>query len=513
MSDVSSAYSSTSRITGLYSNLDTDAIVKDLLSVEQTKVDKKKQEKTRDEWYGDALDDVKTLVDDFRKTYITSGGTGSMLSSATYKNFTTKITGGSDSAAEVSGTTGALAGSYTINSISQLAKNAGVSSSQKVSADGTNISESNTVKLSALNLSNALEFDSKGQISFSINGEEFSFDGDDTLQSMINTVNADDKAGVTMKYSRLTDTFTITADEGGADSAVTIKNLSGNAFGADSAFGIAAGSTQTDGYGSKGQDAVLSIEGVQVTRASNDFTIDGITYSLKNTTNEAVPFSVRRDVSSTVESVQKFIDDYNVLAGKLGALLEEKDYSSDYPPLTSDQEDDMSENQITAWNEKAKSGLLRNDGDLKSFLRSMKNAFSSVLGGTGKSASSIGLSAANYFSSDSGNIVVDQDKLTAALEKDPDAVISMLTNSGDSQKGLLYKMSDSVTSYLDKVNDSIKANNKAVSGTGGLDDKIEDMEDDLDDDAEKYYNKFSVMETALSKLNSQMSMLSSLFSS
>ena len=106
-----------------------------------------------------------------------------------------------------------------------------------------------------------------------------------------------------------------------------------------------------------------------------------------------------------------------------------------------------------------------------------------------------------------------RNKLTAALEKDPDSVISMLTNSGDSQKGLLYKMSDSVTSYLDKVKNSIKANDKAVSGTGGLDDKIEDMEDDLDDDAEKYYNKFSVMETALSKLNSQMSMLSSLFSS
>ena len=513
MSDISSAYSSTSRITGLFSNLDTDAIVKDLMKVEQGKVDKKKQEKTKDEWYGDALSDVQTLIKQFKSNYLTASTTGSMLSSLTYKSFTTKITSGSDSVVSITATTGASAGSYTVDSITRLAKNASVSSSQAVSAAGTNISESNIVKLSNLNFANALQFDSNGEISFKINGEQFTFNRNDTLQNMVNTINSDDKAGVTMKYSRLTDMFTVTADDGGAKSYVTIENISGNAFGTHSAFGIAAGSTRIDGYGSKGQDADLSINGVSITKSSNDFTIDGVTYSLKNTTDQAVGFSVERDISATVKYVKKFIDDYNTLAGKLNKLLDEKDYSHDYPPLTTDQEKDMSENQINTWNAKAKSGLLRGNSDIKSFLHNMKNAFVSVLGGTGKAASSIGLNTANYYSADSGNIIVDGDKLTAAMEKDPDVVISMFTNSSSDKKGLVYKISDSVASYLDNVADSIKANNKAMSGPGGLDDKIKDMEDGLDETAQKYYNKFSVMETALSKLNSQMSMLSSLFNS
>lgn len=252
----------------------------------------------------------------------------------------------------------------------------------------------------------------------------------------------------------------------------------------------------------------MSINGVAITKNSNDFTIDGVAYSLKDKTDQAVSFSVSRDISSTVKYVKNFIDDYNTLVGKLNKLLDEKDYSHDYPPLTTDQEKDMSESQINAWNAKAKSGLLRGDSDIKSFLHNMKNAFISALGGTGKTASSIGLNTANYFSADSGNIIVDEDKLTAALEKDPDVVISMFTNSDSDKKGLVYKMSDSLTTYLDTVKDSIKANDKTMDD---LDDKIDDMEDGLKDTSKKYYDKFAVMETALSKLNSQMSMLSSLF--
>lgn len=189
------------------------------------------------------------------------------------------------------------------------------------------------MKLSKLNFANALLFGSDGKISFKINGEQFTFSGNDTLQNMINTINADDKAGVTMKYSRLTDGFTITADQGGANSYVTIENISGNAFGGThSAFGIAAGSTRLDGYGSKGQDASLSINGVAITKNSNDFTIDGVAYSLKDKTDQAVSFSVSRDISSTVKYVKNFIDDYNTLVGKLNKLLDEKDYSHDYPP-------------------------------------------------------------------------------------------------------------------------------------------------------------------------------------
>ncbi len=327
---------------------------------------------------------------------------------------------------------------------------------------------------------------------------------------MINTVNADEDAGVTMKYSRLTDAFTITADAGGAESNVTVINISGNAFGLDGAFGIGSGSTILPGYGTKGQNALLTVEGIPVTRDSNEFTVDGIKYTLKNTTGEAVNFTVSRDVSSIVEKVKAFADAYNKLAEELNGLLSEKDYSGDYKPLTATQEGEMSDKQIETWNEKAKSGLLRNNRSLKSFVSGSKNAFYSALGGTGKTAASIGVASASYYSSDAGKIVVDEAALTKALEENPEKVIAMFTSSAADSKGLIYKMSDSATSYIKNLDASIKASGLTTSK---LETRIGDMEDDLDTLTERYYQKFSAMEQALGRLNSQVSLMSSLFAS
>ncbi len=97
-------------------------------------------------------------------------------------------------------------------------------SSSNISANGTTeISASNTAKLSELKFANSLEFYGD-KISFSINGKVFSFSSDTTLQSMINTINNDETANVTIKYSRLTNGFTITADSGGASSRIAKKN-------------------------------------------------------------------------------------------------------------------------------------------------------------------------------------------------------------------------------------------------------------------------------------------------
>ena len=634
MSDVNSVYSGTSRITGLYSQLDTDEIVKDLVAVQQSKIDSKEQAKTKQEWYSDALGTVNDLVKDFKNNYLSALGENSMASSGTYKCYSAEVS--DTTAVSVETTSGAITGSYTIDSITQLAQNAGISSAGRISADGTSISASNTAALKNLSFANELTFNASDQISFEINDVTFTFGKDTTLQTMINTINADEDAGVTMKYSRLTDGFTITADEGGADSSVSIKNISGNAFGEESAFGITDGTTgdayaatvssagsfvdsgifvsagitrystlgemdtaasgalfngdpsldftingenfsfdsstsildmmytvnnssagakmsfdSTSGgftlksvetgedaavtltnelgnafgaagvfgidegtvsgsiYGEMGQDALCSIEGVEVTRDSNDFTIDGISYTLKQTTSEAVDFSVTRDFSSTVDSIKTFVDAYNELTDKLNLLLDEKDYSSDYKPLTAEQEDDLSESQIEKWNSKAKSGLMRNNNNLEGFLRDMKNAFFSAVGGTGKTMAAIGITTAGFFSDDAGKIVIDEDKLTAALEDNPESVISMFTDTKSGSKGLVYKLADAANAYQNVIDEDEKTTAKQIDK---LDDRISEMEDDLDDMANRYYKKFSVMEQSLAKLNSMSGMLSSLFS-
>ena len=123
---------------------------------------------------------------------------------------------------------------------------------------------------------------------------------------MMSTINSSD-AGVKMTYSSLTKGFTITAKATGSSSRVEIQNLSGNAFDEENAaFGIAA--TQEPVYG---QDAILTIEGRDVVRSSNTFTIDGITYTLNDESSAPISFNVP-DVESTVNKISAFIDAYNL---------------------------------------------------------------------------------------------------------------------------------------------------------------------------------------------------------
>ena len=172
----------------------------------------------------------------------------------------------------------------------------------------------------------------------------------------------------------------------------------------------------------------------------------------------------------------------------------------------------MTEDQIKAWEEKSKSGLLSKDKDLTSLISSLKKAFFTSAGGTGKTAASIGISTASYFSTDKGKLVLDTDALTAALEKNPDEVLAMFTGGSNTaaaeQQGIIYKIRNAMSNYLTVADDTITNNEKSISS---VEKQVKTLKVKLDALADKYYAKFAAMETALSALNSQSYYLSQLF--
>ncbi|MPM15992.1 Flagellar hook-associated protein 2 [bioreactor metagenome] len=326
---------------------------------------------------------------------------------------------------------------------------------------------------------------------------------------MLAEINGSD-AGVTMQYSRLKDAFTITSNSTGADSTVTVSNLTGNAFGSSGAFGIGTGILAT------GQNSIAVIDGVTVERDSNSYTIDGVSYNhtqITDLSNEQATFTVTRDFSSTVDAVKTFVDGLNTLLTKFTTLLGEKSYANSYKPLTDAQRDEMSEKEIEQWEEKAKSGLLRHNSALSGLVTSLKGVFYSPAGGTGSNASAIGIATGNYYDTNKGLLVVDTEALTKALSEDPDYVISMFTGgsstAASSDQGLIYKLRSALTAYQKNTADTIEETEDKIDKT---DESIDSLKKKLSALAEKYYQKFSVMETALAKLNSQASYISQLFS-
>lgn len=502
------------RMTGLVSNMDTDSIVKNMMKIEQMKLDRQARSLTTMQWKQDAYNatnaDLKAFINDFISTL----GSNTMMKSSNYVTFNATASGKSADAVTISGTAEASAGSVTIDSITNLAKSANATSGAKVSKSGE-LAASNSTQLKDLDFANKLEF-VNGEISFAVNGEEFTFKSTDTLQTMINKVNASD-AGVNMSYSRLTDTISFASKETGEETSVEIRNIKGNAFGgADSAFGISNGTYKN------GEDAVLSINGVEVKKSSNDFTLDGIRYSLNRTFDPAdadegaVTVKLTKDVSTAVDNIKKFVTGYNTLINKLTDLVNTRKTTKEksYTPLTEEEKSTMSEEQIEKWEEIAKKGLMYNDAGLQKLVSGLRTAMYDTVQGLGMSAAEIGLRTGEYATT--GEIVLDEDMLRSALEKDPHAVMNVFMSISDStDEATAYKENG----FLKRI-DTLMNNYMKGSAQTSLDNletqiyrttnKISDMEDRMLELEEKYYLKYAALEEAMSKMQSQSNSLASL---
>ncbi len=109
----------------------------------------------------------------------------------------------------------------------------------------------------------------------------------------------------------------------------------------------------------------------------------------------------------------------------------------------------MSTEEITAWEKKAKVGLLHQNKDVLALISNLKTPFNSAVGGTAKNATEIGITTAGYFDSNAGQLEVDETKLSEALKLNPDEVIKMFTNgsstAASSQQGIMYRLKVSMT--------------------------------------------------------------------
>lgn len=500
----------TLRLTGLVSGMDTDELVKSLMKIEQIKLDRQNSARTTLTWRQEAYSEVSNLLRDFKYNFASVMGADSLTSESAYNAYTVNVTGSGANAVTLTPSVYATAGSISIKSVDSLAKGASYTSTGKVSNPANPEGLSAATALKDLNLNTALAFDSSGNVSFSINGKDFTFNKDDTLGKMINTVNASD-AGVTMTYSQITDKLSIETNAKGSTSSLSLSDTTGNTF---AAFGI-SGATMAAGTNAK----IKFSDGSVVERNSNTFTLDGITYALNRKTNpgEEIFATVRKDVSAVVDKVKKFVDGYNTLTKKLNELVSTRKSVNErgYQPLTDEEKASLTEEQIKSYEAIAKKGVIYGDAGIKRLLSNMRTAMYETVSSAGLSPASIGLKMGTYYEQDSttqkwtlgdsrSGIALDENKLRAAIESNPERVMSVFSGEG----GYINR----VSSFIDTYNMGSGANNlkslqdrltAASENIAAFEEKMAKME-------EKYYLKFAAMETAMSKMNEQSSWLASL---
>jgi len=294
----------------------------------------------------------------------------------------------------------------------------------------------------------------------------------------------------------------------------------------------------------KGQDAVMDVEinGVRfdnLTRSSNTFDIDGMNITVKGefTTGvdkdgkpeEAVTFQTTTDTDKIVEAVRSFVNDYNEMITELkGAYSTQPAYNSKnarYEPLTAEQEEEYSESELAAYNEKAKQGILFGDSTLSSMYSKLLSAITP--GGTdGQTLREIGIGTS--YSDGLTTISLDEDKLRTALENDPDKVRNAFTKTqegGSASNGLMQTMQNTLNSYVKTTGEpkgvlitragSIKAptslnSNSLKSQIDSINNQIERWQDKMSDQIDRYTTQFTRLEQLIAEMNSQSSALSGL---
>ncbi len=267
-------------------------------------------------------------------------------------------------------------------------------------------------------------------------------------------------------------------------------------------------------------DSEVILNGAKLTSSTSTVSANGLDLELIGLTkDEPLTFSVTTDVDGIYDSVKNFLKEYNAIMKEMNELYN-ADSAKGYEPLTSEQKEAMTDEDVKLWEDKIKNSLLRRDSTLNGIIQGMRSAMTSQVQYNGKSYSlaSFGIMTSTdytegglfhiYGDTDDATYADKDDKLKKALEQDPDAVVNVLssvfTNLRETmmQKMAGSKTSSALTFYDDiKMKDDLKSYEKDIKN---WETKLASMED-------AYYKKFTAMETAMAKLQSQQSNLSALF--
>ena len=285
-----------------------------------------------------------------------------------------------------------------------------------------------------------------------------------------------------------------------------------------------------------GQDAEIYLNGAKFTSSSNTFEINGLTITANAETKEEFTITTEDDTEGIYDMIKNFFKEYNALINEMDSLYNAES-SKGYEPLTEEEKEAMSEKEVEKWEEKIKKSILRKDSTLSDVASAMKSILAQgvamkdeygndIKDSSGKAygqlyLSDFGINTLGYFNAkdnEKGAYHIDgdpddtstsgnADKLKTAIANDPNKVVNFFTQLsrnlyeklGDMMKKTQY--SSSFTLYDDV---SMKEDYEDYTS------KIKTQEQKITDFEDRYYKKFSAMETALAKMSSKESAISGL---
>lgn len=513
------------RVTGLNSGIDTESVISAYTSKYQKQIKNAKKQIELNTYTQDAWKSLNTKIYGFYSNTLSSN----RLSSAYSKK---KVTT-SNSALTV------LAGSNSVNGV----MSAKIESTAKAAyLTGGKID----VKSGKDNLNDVLGIDEGKQITIETKGSDGSavsktiqIGGTSTdsnvtvVKNMNELANALKSQGVNANFDETNQRMFVGAKETGKDNdfslggdtetlaklgLATAEQIT--SAGLDAAYADKA-ATKLDA-----SNATLILNGAKFESSTNTMTINGATYTINGMPadpNEDISVTTSIDYDGVYDVVKDMLKQYNELVNEMSKLYNAES-AKGYDPLTTEQKESMTETEITDWENKIKDSILRKDETLYDVLNTLTNTMGEGISVNGKKMylSDFGISTQGYFAAEENEryaLHIDgdkddsvsagnEDKLKAAIASDPESVATFFAQLSQNLYTNLYsKMGSTNYSSIYKV-----YNDKELeSEKSDWEKKLSELETALSDAEDRYYKKFSAMETALAKINSKQSALSGLF--
>lgn len=310
-----------------------------------------------------------------------------------------------------------------------------------------------------------------------------------------------------------------------------------------------------------GQNALVSINGVDIERSTNNFTVSGMSFSLYETTGKYVKaaesgmtnnnglwndgngnsfteddggylvdasgsrlfegtseqVNTTRNTTQIFEGLKAFVDKYNTLIAKLNDMVSQEATYKEYAPLTDAQRKEMSDREIELWEQKAKGGLLRRDSNIMELLSSMRSALYTKPEGATYALYEIGIETSSDWRNN-GKLVLDESKLKEMISSNAQAIENLFTSANS---GLAAAMSKAID-YTAGTNSGSPGTLVSLAGVEGkassvsnaltrrlieINERITDLKAKYEKEKNRYWKQFNAMESALQSMNTQSSWL------
>lgn len=476
------------RIGGLATGMDIDELVEKLMSAERIPLEKMEQDKTQLTWKRDAFRDVNKSLLELDNMMLSMRKGSTYNSKSVHSSNEAAITGSASSSTSN--------GAYTFN-VDKLASSA-VNTSQELDLDkGPN---------EAMGKEESFSFKTYDE-----NGKghtyEYTIKEGNSLNDVLKDINEDDNNVRAFYDENLNKVIMETTRDGIYNENGPEIEFSDDPFISD--FLNMKEEVEA-------QDATFQYNGIEMHSKSNSYNINGMQVNFQDTGTATL--TVNNDTEATVESIMAFVDQYNEVVETLNETQREEKHR-DYPPLTDEQREEMSEREIELWEEKAQSGILRGETSISSGMFDMRRSWYSGVetGGEFTSLTQLGITTSKKYL-DGGKLEVDVAKLTKAVQENPDDVQKLFTNSADDDsRGLVNRLEDSVEATMKDIKTRAGGQNSTLETyTIGkemkdINNRISDFEDRLERAETRYWGQFTQMEKAIQRMNMQSEQLMSQF--